>query len=101
MTESRSVQLAVHVVETPEAGGADLHFVRHPHLHPTHNPIAMNRLNLCPHNSQNLGLVRHPTPAHVADLSFVRHERPSQTSNPNTMSHLSLYPHKHQSLRAT
>jgi hypothetical protein len=101
MPESRSPQLAVHVVETTESGGADLAFLR-PKRHPvTHNLIAMSRLSLCLHNAQNLGLLRpstphNPHPAHVANLSFLRHQRPSQTNNPNTMSRLPLCPHKHQ-----
>src|SRR5258708_29321217 len=73
--------------ETREGRGADLQFVRpNDHL-PMHNPIAMNLINLCPHNSQDFSLLR---PSNDADPLFLRHFRSLLSNNPPTVSSLLL-----------
>ena len=90
--------------KTPDSRGADLSFVR-PFGHClADNLPTMNRLPLCPHNVDFLGLVRpsclgNPhsfshNPANDADLLFVRHLRRFLTNNPLTMSSLPLCPKK-------
>jgi hypothetical protein len=90
--------------KTPGSRGADLSFVR-PFGHClADNLPTMNRLPLCPHNVDFLGLVRpsclgNPhsfshNPANDADLLFVRHLRRLLTNNPLTMSSLRLCPQK-------
>ena len=55
-------------LKTPGSRGADLAFVRPNDHRSTHNVLKMNRLALCPHNVDFLGLVRpspvgNPTPS--------------------------------------
>jgi protein-disulfide isomerase len=87
MPTPRSAQLAAHFIENPASSGADVHFVRPKDHLPTRNPIAMNLISLCPHNSQNLCPLR---PSNDADPLFLRHKRPFLTNNPRTMSSFSL-----------
>src|SRR5205809_6909060 len=87
MPTPRPAQLAGQFIETQDFRVADLHFVR-PNDHPsTHNPIAMSRINLCPHNSQNFCLLR---PLNDADHRLLRHFHPFLTNKPHTMSSLPL-----------
>jgi hypothetical protein len=66
-------------LKTPDSGGADLAFVRPIHLRLTHNLFTMNRLGLCSHNIDFLGLVR---PSCVVNPTPLSHNPQPAAHNP-------------------
>src|ERR1039457_4770137 len=52
---------SAQIQQPPDSGGADPSFVRPKHPRPTHNPIPLSSLPLCPHKHDFLGLLRPPS----------------------------------------